>query len=94
MDSSVKEGIRPLELDQGIHRDGQLVSRDSLAAVPPKVREAAFGLGATKWETISGVILPSASRGIYGAIILGLGRALGETMALAMLIGSSSQISW
>jgi phosphate transport system permease protein len=70
------------------------ISRDSLAAVPPKIREAAFGLGATKWETITGVILPSASRGIYGAIILGLGRALGETMALAMLIGSSSEISW
>jgi phosphate transport system permease protein len=70
------------------------ISRDALAAVPPKIREAAFGLGATKWETILGVILPSASRGIYGAIILSLGRALGETMALAMLIGSSSEIHW
>jgi phosphate transport system permease protein len=70
------------------------ISRDSLAAVPHKIREAAFGLGATKWETITGVIIPTASRGIYGAIILGLGRALGETMALAMLIGSSSEIHW
>jgi phosphate transport system permease protein len=70
------------------------ISRDALAAVPPKIREAAFGLGATKWEAIFGVILPTASRGIYGAIILGLGRALGETMALAMLIGSSSEIHW
>jgi phosphate transport system permease protein len=70
------------------------ISRDALDAVPPKIREAAFGLGATKWETIFGVLLPSASRGIYGAIILGLGRALGETMALAMLIGSSSEIHW
>jgi phosphate transport system permease protein len=70
------------------------ISRDAIAAVPPKIREAAFGLGATKWETIFGVILPTASRGIYGSIILGFGRALGETMALAMLVGNASTISW
>lgn len=70
------------------------ISRDTLAAVPPRIREAAFGLGATKWETILAVILPTASRGIYGSIILGFGRALGETMALAMLVGNSSQIQW
>jgi phosphate transport system permease protein len=46
------------------------ISRDALAAVPPKIREAAYGLGATRWETILGVILPTASRGIYGSIIL------------------------
>lgn len=62
--------------------------------MPPKLREASFGLGATKWETILAVILPTASRGIYGSIILGFGRALGETMALAMLVGNSSEISW
>jgi phosphate transport system permease protein len=65
------------------------ISRDSLAAVPPKLREAAFGLGATRWEAIFGVILPTASRGIYGSIILAFGRALGETMALAMLAGGT-----
>ncbi len=65
------------------------ISRDALAAVPPKLREAAFGLGATRWETIFGVILPTASRGIYGSIILAFGRALGETMALAMLAGGT-----
>jgi phosphate transport system permease protein len=70
------------------------ISRDALQAVPPKIREAAFGLGATRWEVILAVILPTASRGIYGAIILGLGRALGETMALAMLVGSSPEFSW
>jgi len=70
------------------------ISRDAIAAVPGKIREAAFGLGATKWEVILGVILPTASRGIYGAIILGFGRALGETMALAMLVGNVSNISW
>ncbi|MGE3806739.1 MAG: phosphate ABC transporter permease subunit PstC [Gemmataceae bacterium] len=70
------------------------ISRDAIAAVPHKLREAAFGLGATKWETILAVILPTASRGIFGSVVLGFGRALGETMALAMLVGNSSNISW
>jgi phosphate transport system permease protein len=70
------------------------ISRDALASVPPKLREAAFGLGATKWETILAVVLPTASRGVYGSIILAFGRALGETMALAMLVGNSSSLSW
>jgi phosphate transport system permease protein len=72
------------------------ISRDAIAAVPPKLREAAFGLGATRWEAILGVILPTASRGIYGSIILAFGRALGETMALAMLAGGTqtSFASW
>jgi phosphate transport system permease protein len=70
------------------------ISRDALVAVPPKLREAAFGLGATRWETILAVVLPTASRGISGSIILAFGRALGETMALAMLVGNSSQIEW
>jgi phosphate transport system permease protein len=69
------------------------LSRDALAAVNPRLREAAFGLGATRWETILAVILPTASRGIYGSIILGFGRAIGETMALAMLVGSVNVIS-
>jgi phosphate transport system permease protein len=70
------------------------ISRDALAAVPGKLREAAFGLGATRWETIFGVILPTASRGIYGSIILAFGRAVGETMALAMMLGNSNSFSW
>jgi phosphate transport system permease protein len=70
------------------------ISRDALVAVPPKLREAAFGLGATRWETIFAVILPTASRGIYGSIILAFGRAVGETMALAMLLGNNNSFSW
>jgi phosphate transport system permease protein len=70
------------------------ISRDALASVPPKLREAAFGLGATRWETILAVIVPTASRGIYGSIILAFGRALGETMALAMLVGNTNVIDW
>jgi phosphate transport system permease protein len=70
------------------------ISRDAIAAVPPKLREAAFGLGATQWEAIRAVILPTASRGIFGSIILAFGRALGETMALAMLVGNASTLTW
>jgi phosphate transport system permease protein len=68
------------------------ISRDALIAVPPKLRMAAYGLGATRWETILAVVLPTASRGIFGGVVLALGRALGETMALAMLVGNSNQL--
>jgi phosphate transport system permease protein len=68
------------------------ISRDALVSVPPKLRMAAYGLGATRWEALLAVILPTAARGIFGGVILGLGRALGETMALAMLVGNSNQI--
>jgi phosphate transport system permease protein len=69
------------------------ISRDALAAVPPKMREAAFGIGATRWEAIIAIFIPTAATGIFGAIILGFGRALGETMALAMLAGNANVIS-
>jgi phosphate transport system permease protein len=69
------------------------VSRDAMSSVPHKLKEAAFGLGATRWEAILGVILPTSSTGIFGALVLGFGRALGETMALAMLVGNSNQMS-
>lgn len=69
------------------------ISQDALLAIPYKVKEAAFGMGTTRWEAILRVMLPTASHGIFGALVLGLGRALGETMALAMLVGNSNQIS-
>jgi phosphate transport system permease protein len=69
------------------------ISRDALVAVPPKLRMAAYGLGATRWEAILAVILPTAARGIFGGIVLAFGRALGETMALAMLAGNANRIS-
>ncbi len=69
------------------------ISRDSLSNVPNKLKEAAYGLGATRWEAIFGVIVPTAAKGIFGALVLGFGRALGETMALAMLVGNSNQMS-
>jgi phosphate transport system permease protein len=69
------------------------ISRDAIASVNPLLREASFGMGATRWETILGVTLPTSSRGIYGSVVLGFGRAIGETMALAMLIGSTNVIS-
>ena len=69
------------------------VSQDALRLVPYKVKEAAYGMGATRWEAILKVMLPAAATGIFGALVLGFGRALGETMALAMLIGNSNQLS-
>ena len=66
------------------------VSREVLRAVPDTQREGMLALGATKWETISKAVLPYARGGIAGALILGLARALGETMAVTMVIGNSS----
>ena len=68
------------------------VVRDVLAAVPSSQREAALALGATKWETTR-VVLVNGAPGIAGAVILGLGRAIGETMAVTMVIGNRPQIS-
>jgi len=69
------------------------VSQDALRAVPLKTKQAAYGMGATHWEAILRVMVPTAATGIFGSLVLGLGRALGETMALAMLVGNSNQIS-
>lgn len=69
------------------------LARDALVSVPPKLRMAAYGMGATRWETIGAVLIPSAGRGIFAAIVLAFGRALGETMALAMLVGNANRIS-
>jgi len=69
------------------------ISVDAFRRIPYKVKEAAYGMGTTKWEAILKVMLPTASSGILAALVLGFGRALGETMALAMLIGNSNQIS-
>jgi phosphate transport system permease protein len=69
------------------------VSREVLLAVPRSQREAALALGATKWEMIADAVVPYARSGIIGGVILGVGRALGETMAVTMLIGNVHQIS-
>ncbi|PSB24834.1 phosphate ABC transporter permease subunit PstC [Stenomitos frigidus] len=69
------------------------ISREVLMAIPTDLRAASMSLGATRWETIFGVILPASVSGILGAAMLGLGRALGETMAVTMVIGNSAQIS-
>lgn len=69
------------------------VTREVLLAVPRAQREAALALGATRWEMIRGAVLPYASSGVLGGVILGLGRALGETMAVTMVIGNRHEIS-
>lgn len=70
------------------------ISRNALVSVPKSLREGAYALGATRWESIFGVILPTASPGVVAATILAFGRAMGETMAVAMLIGNSQRLSW
>lgn len=69
------------------------VSREVLLAVPIEQREAALALGATKWETTWQIVLPNASKGIIGSIFLALARALGETMAVTMVVGNTPTIS-
>ena len=69
------------------------VSREVLLAVPVEQREAALALGATKWETTWQIVLPNASTGIFGSIFLALARALGETMAVTMVIGNTPTVS-
>ena len=68
------------------------VSREILRSVPDLQREAAYALGATRWEVTRIAVLSYAKKGLYGAVILGLGRALGETMAVTMVIGNTPQI--
>lgn len=69
------------------------ISREVLLAVPKELRSGSMSLGATRWETIFGVLLPAGVSGILGAAILALGRALGETMAVTLVIGNSPVIS-
>src|SRR5882724_11530953 len=69
------------------------VSREVLLAVPNSQREAALALGATRWEAVITAVVPYARSGIMGAVILGLGRALGETMAVTLLIGNRHEIA-
>ncbi len=66
------------------------VSKEVINAVPNSIREGAYGIGATKWEVIRYWVLGYGRSGIFGAVILGLGRAVGETMAVAMLIGNAT----
>ena len=68
------------------------VSREVLLAVPANQREAALGMGATRWEAVRTAVVPYGRAGLIGAVILGLGRALGETMAVTMLIGNRHDI--
>jgi phosphate transport system permease protein len=69
------------------------VSRDVFEAVPPVLKEAAYGLGCTTWEVVRYVVLPYTRVGVIGGIMLGLGRALGETMAVTFVIGNAHRVS-
>jgi phosphate transport system permease protein len=69
------------------------ISRDVFEAVPPVLKEAAFGVGCTTWEVVRYVVLPYARIGVIGGVMLGLGRALGETMAVTFVIGNAHKVS-
>ncbi len=69
------------------------VARDALNLTPDIMKESAYALGATKWEVVKDVMIPYAKLGIYGGIVLALGRALGETMAVAFVLGNNHQIT-
>jgi phosphate transport system permease protein len=69
------------------------ISRDVFDAVPPVLKEAAYGVGCTTWEVMRNVVLPYARVGVIGGVMLGLGRALGETMAVTFVIGNAHRIS-
>lgn len=70
-----------------------VIARDSLNSLPPDLRQASMGLGATRWVTMFKILIPAAFSGIVGGIMLGLGRAMGETMAATMIIGNSNRIN-
>jgi phosphate transport system permease protein len=69
------------------------ISRDVFDAVPPVLKEAAFGLGCTTWEVVRYVVLPYTRVGVIGGVMLGLGRALGETMAVTFVIGNAHRVA-
>jgi phosphate transport system permease protein len=69
------------------------VSRDVFETVPPVLKEAAYGVGSTTWEVVSNVVIPYARTGVVGGVMLGLGRALGETMAVTFVIGNAHKIA-
>jgi phosphate transport system permease protein len=69
------------------------ISRDSFNLTPNIVKESAYALGATHWEVIRDIVIPYAKLGVYGGIVLALGRALGETMAVAFVLGNNHQIT-
>jgi len=70
------------------------IARDSLNQVPKKLRNAAYGIGASRWKTIFSENMPAALSGIMAGVLLALGRAMGETMAVTMIIGNSNAFSW
>jgi phosphate transport system permease protein len=70
------------------------VMRDVFEVVPPVLKESAYGLGCTRWEVVRKVVLPYTKGGVVGGVMLGLGRALGETMAVTFVIGNANKLSW
>jgi phosphate transport system permease protein len=69
------------------------ITREVFATVPTAQKEAAVALGATRWEMIRGAVFPHSRSGIVGAVLIGLGRAMGETIAVALVVGSATSVT-
>ena len=69
------------------------ISRDVFDTVPPMLKESAYGIGCTTWEVVRNIVIPYTRVGVIGGVMLGLGRALGETMAVTFVIGNAHKIS-
>jgi phosphate transport system permease protein len=69
------------------------IARDTFELTPQVLKESAYGIGSTKWEVIKNIVIPNSKSGVYSAIVIAMGRALGETMAVAFVIGNTHQIS-
>jgi phosphate transport system permease protein len=69
------------------------ISRDSFNLTPEVVKESAYALGATKWEVVKNIVIPYSKLGVFGGIVLSMGRAIGETMAVAFVLGNNHQIT-
>ena len=69
------------------------IARDSFNLTPAVIKESAYGIGATKWEVVKNIVLPYSKIGVFGGVVLSLGRALGETMAVAFVLGNSHKIT-
>ena len=69
------------------------ISRDAFNLTPAVVKESAYALGATKWEVVKNIVIPYSKLGVFGGIVLSMGRAIGETMAVAFVLGNNHQIT-
>jgi len=92
LDSGLNAGTASIILGLMVLPIISSMCEDALSAIPKSLREAAYALGANRWETITRILIPAAKTGVLGAILMGFGRAIGETMVVLMVAGGSAQL--